>query len=143
MTMGDKNAFCLILDIYYVTIKSVTYVLQCICITGKILLRFELIQALLRLFRLSHWSSFRPILSSYRIILNIFRVFLAHLAFGSFRFIQTVLSSFRLIKAVQAQLSLFKLIQAILVCLSPFERFYAHLIQTHFNQSNIFSNKLL
>ena len=63
---------------------------------AKFLLRFELIK--------THLSLFRPILSSYRIILNVFRVFWAHLglftpvlAFHSFRLIYTVLSSFRLI----------------------------------------------
>ena len=64
MKMDNKNVF-FIFDIYYdVAIKIVTYVMP---YTGyaslvKILLKFELIKA--------HFSSFRPILSSYRIILK-------------------------------------------------------------------------
>ena len=64
MKMDHKNVF-FIFEIYYdVAIKIVTYVML---YTGyaslvKILLKFELIKA--------HFSSFRPILSSYRIILK-------------------------------------------------------------------------
>ena len=53
MTVGDKNAFFLIFDIYYVALKIVTYVIS---YTGyaslvKMLLKFELIKAHLNSFR--------------------------------------------------------------------------------------------
>ena len=70
-------------------------------------------------------SKFKLILSSCRIILNIFRVFSTNLGsfrlilvFGSFRFIQNGLSS-------QTHQGSFRLIQIHLACLSSFESFYA------------------
>ena len=77
MKTGLENVSFLIFDIYYVALKIVTYVISC---TGyasmvKILVRFDLIKAPLSSFRLSHLISFRPILGSHRIILDIFRVF--------------------------------------------------------------------
>ena len=83
------------------------------------------IQALFSLFRLTDLSKFTLILSSCRVILNIFRVFSTHLGsfrlilvFGSFRFIQNGLSS-------QTHQGSFRLIQIHLACLSSFESFYA------------------
>ena len=86
----------------------------------KILLKFELIKALCSSFiRLIHLSSFRPMLSSYRIILNILRVFWVRL--GSFRSILGHLGSFRLIWAhldslelINTHLSSFRLTQPFL-----------------------------
>ena len=131
MTLGCKNAFFLVFDIYYFALKIVTYVMPCTryaskkkkkkektCITGKIFIKiwahlgsFQLI------YTLSHLSSYRPILSSNRVILNIFRVFWARLGlfryilfFGSFRLQQTVLSSCRLIRAHLSLLGSFRLL---------------------------------
>ena len=52
--MGDKNAFFLIFDIYYVALKIVTYVMSYFGYASlvKILLKFELIKAHLSSFRL-------------------------------------------------------------------------------------------
>ena len=76
----------------------------------KFLLRFEIIKAHFSLFRLSHFSSFRPILSSYRIILNLFRVFWGYfglfrpiLNFSSFRLIRAHLGSFQFISLISLQ----------------------------------------
>ena len=57
--MGDKNAFFLIFDIYYVVLKIVTYAMS---YTGyaslvKFLLRFELVNPNLdEIFRVSFWG---------------------------------------------------------------------------------------
>ena len=71
------------------------------------------------IYRLTHLSSFRTILSSYRILLNVFRVFWVRL--GSFRPILVYLGSFRLIwvhldslELIKAHLSSFRLIQTLL-----------------------------
>ena len=91
------------------------------------------------IYRLTHLSSFRPIFSSYRIILNIFRVFWVRL--GSFQVILTYLGWFKLIwvhldslELIKAHLSSFRLIQALLgLCrliwalLRPFRLIYVHL----------------
>ena len=67
MTVGYKNAFFLIFDIYYVALKIITYVMSYTWYASlvKFLFRFELIKAHLgsfrlyfRLFRLSHLSLF-------------------------------------------------------------------------------------
>ena len=87
------------------------------------------------IYRLTHLSSFRSIFSSYRIILNIFRVswvrlgsFQPILALGSFRLIWAHLDSLEFIKA---HLSSFRLIQAYVGSFEcfyvPFRLIYAHL----------------
>ena len=111
------------------------------------LLRFELIKAhsssfksLFRLFRLTHLSLFRHILSSYRINLSIFKVFWAHLgsfmpilAFGPFRLIYTGLSSFRLIRAHLGSFELgsFRFLWLIETHLSAFTPIWLRLISTN------------
>ena len=101
------------------------------------------------IYRLTHLSSFRPILSSYRIFFNIFRVFWARS--GSFRPILVCLGSFRLIcshldllELIKAQLSSFRLIQAFL---SLFTLIWActssiRAIQVHFNSLRLIQTHL-
>ena len=115
MKIGYKKRF-FSFDIYHATWKIVKVIMAYtdmyhICITGKNFIKL--------IYRLTQWSSVRHILSSYRIILNIFRVFWVCL--GSFRHILAYLGSFRLIWAhldslelIKAHLSSFRLIQTLL-----------------------------
>ena len=105
--------FFYIFDIYYLVLKIVTYVMSYNGYASlvKVLLKFELIKAHLSSFKLfsaylgslicAHLGLFW---AHIKIVLNIFRVFCAHLGpfkpiltFDSFRRIYTGLSSFRLI----------------------------------------------
>ena len=84
---AKNGVFFFIFNIYCVGWKIVKYIMSYTdIITGKNFIKL-----------ITHLSSFRSILSSYRIILNIFRVFLVRLE--SFRPILAYLGSFRLIWA--------------------------------------------
>ena len=65
MTMGYKNAFFLIFDIYYVALKIIIYVMSYTWYAPlvKFLLRFELIKALFSLSSLI-WDTSTPISNS-------------------------------------------------------------------------------
>ena len=109
----------------------------------KILLKYELIKGHLATFqliyRLTHLTSFKPILSSHWIILNIFRVFWVRL--DTFRLILAYLGLFRLtwaqldsLELIKTRLSSFRLNQVpsglfrfIWAILHPFRLICAHL----------------
>ena len=120
MKMGYKNGFFFLYFWYLLRrLKNckIYHVLHWYASLVKLLLKFELIKA--------HLKSFRPILSSYETILNIFIVFWVRL--GSRRSILAYLGSFRLIWAhldslelIKAHLSSFRLVQAYV---GSFERF--------------------
>ena len=114
--------------------------LTLIYITGEISIKiWGHLRSFQFIYRLTYLSSTRPILSSYRIILNMFRVFWVRS--GSFRLILAYLGSFRLIWAhldslelIKIHLRSFRLIQALLglfrliwALLRPFRLIYAHL----------------
>ena len=148
LKMDYKKRFFFIFDIYYAAWKILIHIMSYTdmhdwqksywdmsslrAIWGH-LGSFQLI------YRLTHFSSFRPILNSYRIILN--KVMVFRVGLGSFRLILAYLGLFRLIwshldslELIKASLSSFRLIQAhlrlfrlIWALLCPFRLIYAHL----------------
>ena len=148
LKMDYKKRFFLIFDIYYAAWKILKHIMSYTDIhhwqksywdMSSLRAIWGHLGSFQLIYRFTHLSSFRSILSSYRIILNIFRVFWVRL--GSFRSILAYLGSFRLIgvrldslELIKANLSSFRFIQTLLglfrliwALLRLFRLIYAHL----------------